>query len=84
MHLPNYCFYEGTSGTKAVNFLLNNITEESSGDIAFYIGDPTAITPLQLKQPTSSGGPVFTLDGRRVASLQKGINIVQGRKVVGK
>ena len=84
MHLPNYCFYEGTSGTKAVNFLLNNITEESSGDIAFYIGDPTAITPLQLKQAASSGGPVFTLDGRRVASPRKGINIVQGRKVVGK
>ena len=81
MALPNYCFYEGTSGRKPVGYTLSGITEDNLGDISFTIGEATDVTPLQVRLEETSAA-YFDLQGRRIANPTRGFYIRNGRKVV--
>lgn len=48
----------------------------------FLLGDETAISALQAL--TSGKAEIFDINGRRLNSLQKGINIVGGKKIIVK
>ena len=61
------------------------ISERSTGCIFFmgqYMGDvPTGIERQTLSPLPLKGGGLYNLQGQRMNSLQKGINIIEGKKV---
>ena len=75
-------FYQATSGTiKAGKAYL----ESSSGVKAFYFDedDATGIENLNdLKDSKDLNGAIYNLAGQRISKMQKGINIVNGKKVL--
>ena len=80
--LPNYCFYVGYSSTKAVDFTLTGITEDALGGITFNIETTAILTPKI--NADSLPTKIFTLDGRLLSAPQRGLNIINGRKVLKK
>ncbi len=62
-------------------FKATNISEATSIAIGSEGNKPTAITNVQQEKKADADA-IYLLDGRRVKSLQKGINIVGGKKIV--
>ena len=48
--------------------------------ISVYENDPTAIS--DVKAETNANGAIFNLAGQRMSKLSKGINIVNGKKII--
>ena len=72
-----------TSGTIAAGKAFLKVTSSSSVK-AFNVvfGDATAIDSLSPSLSRVSEGTIFNLAGQRVSKLQKGVNIVNGKKVI--
>jgi hypothetical protein len=84
LQLPNYYFYTDTS-TKPTGLTLNNIAEQSeTGAISFTA---TLITPTgisEVKKQREADGTIYDLLGRKVQQADKGVYIIDGKKVVVK
>jgi len=89
MQLPNYQFYEGYNGTKAVGFSLNSIMEDGqTGNITLNVvneSEPSAIQELKQQTGTgTSGQTYYNLSGLRVTQPTRGLYIINGKKMVKK
>lgn len=73
-----YRVIEGSQPTVGANRAY--LTTSSAGVKAFYMDDATAIQALE--ELLSGKAEIYDLAGRRQQKLQKGINIVGGKKVV--
>lgn len=88
MELPNFRWYTATKGVyDRVDMGLKDITEDTdNGTVTFdFIANTTGIESVRPdRQPVK--GTYFTTDGRRAGTdrtrLQKGVYILDGRKVV--
>ncbi len=58
------------------------LTAPAAGVKAFTLGEATAIETIEAL--TSGKAQIFDLNGRQINSLQKGINIVNGKKIMVK
>ena len=60
------------------------LTYAGSGAPEFFDleGNVTGITNTNLSNQTNMNGTVYTLDGRRVGKLTKGLYIVNGKKII--
>ena len=84
LQLPNYYFYTDTS-TKPTGLTLNNIAEQSeTGAISFTatLTTPTGIS--EVKKQREADGTIYDLLGRKVQQADKGVYIIDGKKVVVK
>lgn len=60
------------------------IPEELTQVSAFYFdfGDPLVTAIQELQKENEENGTIFDLQGRRIQKAQKGMNIINGRKVL--
>ena len=79
-------FYKAAGQTVAKNRAYIQIDESTpvKGFIALPGDDATAIESLTPNPSPVSEGSIFNLAGQRMSKLQKGINIVNGKKVLVK
>lgn len=77
--LPNYCFYEGEDGMKAVSFGLCSIEEdEIGGTISFNASTSAVHAPLS---PASyRAGNAYDTGGRQMQQQWAGIAVIKGKK----
>ena len=75
------CFYEATSGTIAAGKAYLEY-EGAAGIKAFYFnfdGNPTGIANVEK---VVENGLIYNVAGQRLNKMQKGINIVNGKKIL--
>lgn len=75
------CFYEATSGTIAAGKAYLEY-EGAAGIKAFYFnfdGDPTGIANVEK---VVENGAIYNVAGQRLNKMQRGINIVNGKKIL--
>lgn len=77
-----YQVQEGKLPTVGANRAYLDLTNSSVGVKAFYMDDATAIQAVE--ELLSGKAEIYDLAGRRQQKLQKGINIVGGKKVLVK
>ena len=51
-------------------------------NFTFDDDDATGIETVDNRQQTTDNSPIYNLAGQRIIKMQKGINIVNGRKVL--
>lgn len=90
MQLPNYCFYVDKTA-QPTNFMLSSISEDTeTGAVSFLVAkdDQTSIGDVRWKMEDGRSDVWYDLSGRAFNTqhssfnIQKGIYIVNGRKVV--
>ena len=94
---PTYIEYEAAYGMKEGSFHLNNagvvpahrafIPNGSAGSVKaltleFEEEDPTGIEEFKFED--DSNAVIYNLSGQRINKMQKGINIVNGKKIMVK
>ena len=75
------CFYEATTGTIAAGKAYLEY-EGAAGIKAFYFnfdGDPTGIANVEK---VVENGAIYNVAGQRLNKMQRGINIVNGKKIL--
>lgn len=77
-----YRVAEGSQPTVGANRAYLDLTNSPAGVKAFYMEDATAIQAVE--ELLSGKAEIYDLAGRRLQKLQKGINIVGGKKVLVK
>lgn len=77
-----YQVQEGKQPTVGANRAYLDLTNSPAGVKAFYIDDATAIQAVE--ELLSGKAEIYDLAGRRLQKLQKGINIIGGKKVLVK
>lgn len=76
------CFYEAESGTiKAGKAYLELDSEVKAFYFLFPGDDPTGISAVNNGQLTN-GKEIYNLAGQRIQKMQKGVNIVNGKKIL--
>ena len=58
--------------------------EATSGPIAYYFDDATGISLMEEGRSQMEGGAIYNLAGQRLQKMQRGINIVGGKKIAVK
>ena len=76
------CFYQAESGTiKAGKAYLELDSEVKAFYFLFPGDDPTGISAVNNGQLTN-GKEIYNLAGQRIQKMQKGVNIVNGKKIL--
>ena len=72
-------FYRATSGTIAAR---KAFVASSSGVKAFFFGEDETTGVQDALQANNAEGAIYNLSGQRIDKVQKGINIVGGKKIL--
>ncbi|MBO7471348.1 MAG: hypothetical protein J6T78_05725, partial [Bacteroidaceae bacterium] len=71
-------FYQATTGKIAAGKAYLEVASDVKGFL-FNVDDATGIANVEK---AAENGPIFNLAGQRLSKVQKGINIVNGKKVL--
>ena len=83
-------FYRAAGNTVAANRAYISILKSESADVKAFIAlpgmedTPTGIEAVESSQTTVDSKAIYNLAGQRLQKLQKGVNIVNGKKVLVK
>ena len=78
-------FYKGGSATNMAGFKAYYDPGASvKGFLPFVFGDATGIKSIENGQSATEGIEIYNIAGQRVSKLQRGVNIVNGKKVLVK
>ena len=78
-------FYRATTGSTIPSgkaFLHIQDGTGAKAFIGFFEDDATGIEMVNGQSSMTNGQPIYNLAGQRVAKMQRGINIVDGKKVI--
>ena len=74
--------YTGTNIAKGKAYLY--VADTSIKALTFDFGDATGINTVHGSEFMDNGSPIYNLAGQRMSKLQKGVNIVNGKKIMVK
>ena len=81
--------YKASDGTTATAYLVFNVTFQTGAtprshlaDIDYTEPEPDGIKDLKDTKELEDSSDIFNLSGQRISQMQKGINIIGGKKVL--
>ena len=75
-------FYPATEGTIAANKAYLEAASGVKGFVFKFGDDATGIEETTLSNSPLKGENIYNLAGQRISKMQKGINIVNGKKIL--
>ena len=75
-------FYPATEGTIAANKAYLEVASGVKGFVFKFGDDATGIEETTLSNSPLKGENIYNLAGQRISKMQKGINIVNGKKIL--